>query len=63
LPPIGIGDGSVVDGVIVDKNCRIGHGVHVSNAHPLSAGNTDVVVADGIIIVPKGTMLPDKWKS
>ncbi len=63
LPPIGIGDGSVVDGVIVDKNCRIGHGVHVSNTHPLSAGNTDVVVADGIIIVPKGTMLPDKWKS
>lgn len=63
LPPIGIGDGSVVDGVIVDKNCRIGHGVHVSNTHPLSTGNTDVVVADGIIIVPKGTMLPDKWKS
>lgn len=63
LPPIGIGDGSVVDGVIVDKNCRIGHGVQVTNARPLSPGNTDVVVADGIIIVPKGTMLPDKWKS
>lgn len=63
LPPIGIGDGSVLDGVIIDKNCRIGRNVHVTNARPLSNVDSAVVVQDGIIVVSKGTTLPDAWKS
>lgn len=63
LPPIGIGDGSVLDGVIVDKNCRIGCQVDVSNARPLSSADSSVVVADGIIVIPKGTTLSDSWRS
>jgi len=63
LPPIGIGDGSVLDGVIIDKNCRIGRNVNVSNARPLSSNENDVVLADGIIVVPKGTTLSNNWKS
>lgn len=63
-PPIGIGDGSVLDGVIVDKNCQIGKGVRIQNSKPLeSAGDTGVVVQDGIVIIPKGTILPDNWHS
>jgi len=63
LPPVGIGEGSVLDGVIVDKNCRIGRNVNVSNARPLAASQSLVAVADGIIVVPKGTTLPDGWQS
>ncbi len=63
LPPIGIGDGSVLDGVIVDKNCRIGRKVEVVNTRPLAGDDTSVVVQDGIIVVPKGTTLKDGWKS
>jgi len=63
LPPIGIGDGSVLDGVIVDKNCRIGRNVEVVNTRPLAADDTSVVVQDGIVVVPKGTTLGDNWKS
>ncbi len=63
LPPIGIGDGSVLDGVIIDKNCRIGRKVEVSNTKPLSNYNSSVVLADGIIVVSKGTTLPDGWRS
>jgi glucose-1-phosphate adenylyltransferase len=63
LPPIGIGDGSVLDGVIIDKNCRIGRNVHVTNTRPLSNVDSAVVVQDGIIVVSKGTTLPDMWKS
>lgn len=63
LPPIGVGEGSILDGVIVDKNCRIGRNVRVTNHEPLSSGNSSVVVADGIIVVPKGTTLKDGWRS
>ena len=63
LPPIGIGDGSLLDGVIVDKNCRIGRNVQVSNTKPLSNSDSSVVLADGIIVIPKETTLPNEWRS
>ncbi len=63
LPPIGIGDGSHLDGVIVDKNCRIGRNVQVSNTKPLTNGDSRVALADGIIVIPKETTLPNEWRS
>ena len=63
LPPIGIGEGSVLDGVIIDKNCRLGRGVNVSNTRPLSGTDSRVVLQDGIIVVSKGTTLPNSWQS
>jgi glucose-1-phosphate adenylyltransferase len=63
LPPIGISDGSFLDGVIVDKNCRIGRNVQVTNTKPLANAGSKVVLADGIIVVPKETTLPDGWQS
>ncbi|MBS0204339.1 MAG: glucose-1-phosphate adenylyltransferase [Planctomycetes bacterium] len=63
VPPIGIGDGSVLDGVIVDKNCRVGRNVNVSNKRPLSNVDPDVTSQDGIIVISKGTTLPDAWNS
>ncbi len=63
LPPIGIGEGSVLDGVIIDKNCRLGRGVNVSNTRPLTGSDSRVVLQDGIIVVSKGTTLPNAWQS
>ncbi len=63
VPPIGIGEGSVLDGVIIDKNCRLGRGVNVSNTRPLTGTDSRVVVQDGIIVVSKGTTLPNGWQS
>ncbi len=63
LPPIGIGEGSVLDGVIIDKNCRLGRGVNVSNTRPLTGTDPRVVLQDGIIVVSKGTTLPNAWQS
>lgn len=63
LPPIGVGDYSYLDGVIVDKNCRIGQGVHMETSPELTAGADSLVaVQDGIIVVPKQTTLPDGWR-
>jgi glucose-1-phosphate adenylyltransferase len=64
LPPIGIGEGSVIEGAIVDKNCRIGSGVHVVNHAGLQQRDISeaCVVRDGIVVVLKGASLPDGWK-
>jgi len=62
-PPLEIGEGSRIEGAIIDKNCRIGRGVSVVNARGVeSTEETEYgMVRDGIIVVPKGAILPDGW--
>jgi glucose-1-phosphate adenylyltransferase len=62
--PQGIGDGSEIDGVIVDKNCRIGAGVRVVNDQGLDSSpeTPEYMICDGIVVVQKGAVLPDGWK-
>jgi glucose-1-phosphate adenylyltransferase len=63
-PPIGIGDGAVIEGAIVDKNCHIGAGAQVI-ADPRQM---DRVVGDrwemldGLIVIPKSAVLPANWR-
>jgi len=59
-PPIGIGKSTRIEGAIVDKNARIGHGCVVRSAgkaetldHPL------YYVRDGVMVVPNGAVLMD----
>ncbi len=62
-PSLGVGDGSVLDGVIVDKNCSIGRNVRIQRGTGIEA-NYDlngVYVRDGIVVVPKDSVLPDGW--
>jgi glucose-1-phosphate adenylyltransferase len=62
-PPIGIGDGTVIDGAIVDKNCRIGSGAQILNHHQVEqceAGDY-CCVQDGILVVEKDAVLPSNW--
>jgi glucose-1-phosphate adenylyltransferase len=63
LPPVGIGAGSLIDGAIVDKNCRIGKNVTVRlpKGFPDDGEYGPLVVSDGIIVIPKGAVLPDGW--
>jgi glucose-1-phosphate adenylyltransferase len=63
LPPIGIGAWSQIDGAIVDKNCRIGKNVIVKlpAGFPRNGEHGPIVVNDGIIVIPKGAVLPDGW--
>lgn len=61
--PVGIGSGSLIDGAILDKNCRIGRHVQVVNR--LTVSDSDqyepCYVRDGIAIVSKDATLPDGW--
>jgi len=61
--PIGIGEGSLIDGAIVDKNCRIGRNVRILPGEAaVTGGNNDsVVICDGVAVVEKAAMLPDGW--
>ena len=63
-PPVGIGEGSKIEGAIIDKNCRIGKNVTIRLKDP-SLENADfgdsVVVRDGVIVVKKDAVLPDGW--
>jgi glucose-1-phosphate adenylyltransferase len=63
-PPIGIGDGAIVDSAIVDKNCHIGAMAHVVG-HPRQSERTCGTgweLVDGILVIPKGTALPNGWR-
>ncbi len=71
-PRLGVGEGTVIEGAIVDKNCSIGRNVRILRSDaPKSDMDVDsvgtqpgmgqIVVRDGIVVVPKHTILPDGW--
>ena len=58
-PRFGIGRDAVLDRVIVDKNARIGDGVRLVNEQGLAeADGEGYCIRDGIIVVPKGAVIP-----
>ena len=60
LPPIGIGDNSVIENAIVDKNARVGMNVRLTNeAKAEHADGPCWHIRDGIVIVPKDAVVPD----
>ncbi len=63
--PIGIGSGSMIDGAILDKNCRIGENVRISNASGVQDQGEDeaLQVRDGISIVIKGGQIENGFQS
>jgi glucose-1-phosphate adenylyltransferase len=60
LPPLGIGEESVIENAIVDKNARIGRGVRILNErgerHRDAANH---FIRDGVVVIPKGAVVPD----
>ncbi len=59
-PHLGVGKGCHIRGAIIDKNTRIGDGTRLT-----AAGKADgsyvggaVVIRDGVLVVPKGAVIP-----
>jgi glucose-1-phosphate adenylyltransferase len=63
MPTLGIGEGTIVENAIVDKNVRIGRRVRVVNDHGWeSTPDSDLfTIRDAIAVVPKEAVLPDGW--
>lgn len=60
LPPIGIGGDSIIRKAIVDKNARIGRGVHIINKAKVDTADGDgYYVRDGVVIIPKDGVIRD----
>jgi glucose-1-phosphate adenylyltransferase len=63
--PLGIGAGSYITGAILDKNCRIGKNVRITNAAGLDHQGEDepLQIRDGISIVIKEGQINDGHQS
>ena len=57
--PMGIGPRCHIEGAIIDKNVRMGPGVVIRPFPPgTKIDNDDWVVRDGIVVIPKNTIIP-----
>jgi len=57
--PLGIGRGSRVENAIVDKNVRIGEGCVLSPAgKPADLDHPLYYIRDGVLVIPKGAVIP-----
>ena len=60
-PALGVGDNSVIEGAIIDKNARIGRNVRVTNQRGTmdSEEQPTHVIRDGVVVIPKAAVLKD----
>lgn len=60
VPDFGVGDGSVIEKAILDKDCRIGQRVKIINRHGVTeADGPNYVIREGIVVIPKGAVVAD----
>lgn len=58
--PVGIGDNSRISNAIIDKNARIGKNVIIGEkTYTDDLEEENYVVRDGIIVIPKNSIIPD----
>jgi glucose-1-phosphate adenylyltransferase len=60
--PLGIGQNSVIQRAIIDKNARIGRNVRIVNQENVQEGNREelgFVIRSGIVVVIKNATIPD----
>ncbi len=61
---LGIGNGCEIHKTIIDENCSIGNKVSLTNQKNYTnfdSPDGKLVVRDGIIIIPRGTRIPDNY--
>lgn len=59
-PPIGIGEESVIEHAIVDKNARVGRRVRIVNEKGEKERDAaNYHIRDGIVVIPKNAVIPD----
>jgi glucose-1-phosphate adenylyltransferase len=60
VPDFTVGDGSIIEHAILDKDCRIGRNVRIVNAQKRQHAEGDnYVIRDGIVVIPNGAVVPD----
>jgi glucose-1-phosphate adenylyltransferase len=60
IPDFTVGDGSVIERAILDKDCRIGQNVCLVNRRNVQNDDGEnYVIRDGIIVIPKAVVIPN----
>jgi glucose-1-phosphate adenylyltransferase len=60
IPDLIVGDNVVIERAILDKDCRIGNNVRIVNRRGLADDEGEhYVIREGIITIPRGTVVPD----
>ncbi len=60
IPNLGIGNNCIIRNTIIDLNCQIGNNVHLLNKDNKQYEDGEFYsIRDGIIIIPKGTIIPN----
>jgi glucose-1-phosphate adenylyltransferase len=60
VPPIGVGPNCSIEGAIIDKNARIGAGVVITpKTESENFDGEGYYIRDGIVVVPKNSVIPD----
>ncbi len=59
-PNLGIGDNTIITKAILDKDVRIGKNVRITNERNVKdEQGKNYVIQDGIVVIPKGVVIPD----
>ncbi|WP_438423564.1 glucose-1-phosphate adenylyltransferase [Aquimarina macrocephali] len=63
IPPIGVGDRCSITNTIIDKDARIGNDVVINGGIHLEDTEQDsYVIREGVVVIKKGTVIPDGFK-
>ena len=61
VPRLGVGHGCHIERAILDKDCRIGERVQIVNRRNIQDEEGPFyVIRDGIVVIPKGAVVPDE---
>jgi glucose-1-phosphate adenylyltransferase len=59
-PNLTVGDDAVIERAILDKDCRVGRRVRITNEKGIAeAEGPNYVIRDGIVVIPRGAVVPD----
>jgi glucose-1-phosphate adenylyltransferase len=59
-PSFNVGDGCIIERAILDKDCRIGNNVRITNQRKVQREDGPFyAIRDGIVVIPKGAEVPD----
>ena len=60
IPNLTVGDNTVIERAILDKDCRIGRNVKIINRRGVcDEEGPNYVIRDGIVVIPRGDTVPD----
>jgi glucose-1-phosphate adenylyltransferase len=60
IPDLTVGDGSVIENAILDKDCRVGRNVQIVNRRGVQNEDKErFVIREGVVVIPKSSIVPD----